>query len=228
MIEFKQVCKRYENGKDALNQVSFDLDVGELTFLTGHSGAGKSTLLKLITLIERPSQGQVIIDGQNLSGIRRRGIPYFRRKIGIVFQNHQLLFDRTVYDNVALPLLIAGFSPKDAGRRVRAALDKVGLLDKEKLFPISLSGGEQQRVGIARAVVNKPPILLADEPTGNLDPQLSEEIMDLFQQFCSVGVTVLIATHDLNLIHRYNHRLLTLDDGRLVNNYIPAPDGEAS
>jgi cell division transport system ATP-binding protein len=228
MIEFKQVCKRYENGKDALNQVSFDLDAGELTFLTGHSGAGKSTLLKLITLIERPSQGQIIIDNQNLSGIRRKGIPYFRRKIGIVFQNHQLLFDRTVYDNVALPLLIAGFSPKDAGRRVRAALDKVGLLDKEKLFPISLSGGEQQRVGIARAVVNKPPILLADEPTGNLDPQLSEEIMDLFQQFCSVGVTVLIATHDLNLIHRYNHRLLTLDDGRLVKNYIPAPDGEVS
>lgn len=227
MIEFKQVCKRYDNGRDALTQVSFDLEAGELTFLTGHSGAGKSTLLKLITLIERPSQGQIIIDGQNLNGIQRRGIPYFRRKIGIVFQNHQLLFDRTVYENVALPLLIAGFSPKDAGRRVRAALDKVGLLDKEKLFPISLSGGEQQRVGIARAVVNKPPILLADEPTGNLDPQLSEEIMDLFQQFCQVGVTVLIATHDLNLIHRYNHRLMTLDDGRLVNNMAPAPDGEA-
>ena len=227
MIEFKQVCKRYENGRDALSQVSFDLEAGELTFLTGHSGAGKSTLLKLITLIERPSQGQIIIDGQNLNGIQRRGIPYFRRKIGIVFQNHQLLFDRTVYDNVALPLLIAGFSPKDAGRRVRAALDKVGLLDKEKLFPIALSGGEQQRVGIARAVVNKPPILLADEPTGNLDPKLSEEIMDLFQQFCQVGVTVLIATHDVNLIHRYNHRLMTLADGRLVSNTAPAPAGVA-
>ncbi|MCG8670444.1 MAG: cell division ATP-binding protein FtsE [Pseudomonadales bacterium] len=222
MIEFKQVCKRYENGKDALSQVSFELGEGELTFLTGHSGAGKSTLLKLITLIERPSQGQIIIDGQNLNGIGRRGIPFFRRKIGIVFQNHQLLFDRTVYDNVALPLLIAGFSPKDAGRRVRAALDKVGLLDKENLFPISLSGGEQQRVGIARAVVNKPPILLADEPTGNLDPKLSEEIMDLFQQFCQVGVTVLIATHDLNLIHRYSHRMLTLNEGRLVHNDVPA------
>lgn len=222
MIEFKQVCKRYENGKDALSQVSFGLDAGELTFLTGHSGAGKSTLLKLITLIERPTQGQIIIDGQNLNGIARRGIPYFRRKIGIVFQNHQLLFDRTVYDNVALPLLIAGFSPKDAGRRVRAALDKVGLLDKESLFPISLSGGEQQRVGIARAVVNKPPILLADEPTGNLDPELSEEIMDLFQQFCQVGVTVLIATHDLGLINRYSHRLLTLKDGQLIHNAVPS------
>ena len=221
MIEFKQVCKRYDNGRDALNQVSFDLEEGELTFLTGHSGAGKSTLLKLITLIERPSQGQIIIDGQNLSGIGRRAIPYFRRKIGIVFQNHQLLFDRTVYDNVALPLLIAGFSPKDAGRRVRAALDKVGLLDKENLFPISLSGGEQQRVGIARAVVNKPPILLADEPTGNLDPELSAEIMDLFKQFCQVGVTVLIATHDLNLINRYSHRLLTLKEGELVHNGAP-------
>lgn len=227
MIEFKQVCKRYENGKDALNQVSFDLGEGELTFLTGHSGAGKSTLLKLITLIERPSQGQIIIDGQNLSGIARRGIPYFRRKIGIVFQNHQLLFDRTVYDNVALPLLIAGFSPKDAGRRVRAALDKVGLLDKENLFPISLSGGEQQRVGIARAVVNKPPILLADEPTGNLDPELSAEIMDLFQQFCQVGVTVLIATHDLNLINRYSHRLLTLKEGQLIHNGVPTAPVEA-
>lgn len=224
MIEFKQVCKRYDNGRDALAQVSFELAEGELTFLTGHSGAGKSTLLKLITLIERPSQGQIIIDGQNLNGIRRRGIPYFRRKIGIVFQNHQLLFDRSVYDNVALPLLIAGFSPKDAGRRVRAALDKVGLLDKENLLPISLSGGEQQRVGIARAVVNKPPILLADEPTGNLDPALSEEIMDLFQQFCQVGVTVLIATHDLNLIHRYNHRLLTLEDGRLISNALPVAE----
>ncbi|PIE41802.1 MAG: cell division ATP-binding protein FtsE [Gammaproteobacteria bacterium] len=221
MIEFKQVCKRYENGKDALNQVSFDLAAGELTFLTGHSGAGKSTLLKLITLIERPSQGQIIIDSQNLNGIGRRGIPYFRRKVGVVFQNHQLLFDRKVYDNVALPLLIAGFSPRDAGRRVRAALDKVGLLDKEQLFPISLSGGEQQRVGIARAVVNKPPILLADEPTGNLDPQLSAEIMDLFQQFCQVGVTVLIATHDVGLINRYSHRLLTLKEGRLIHNGLP-------
>ena len=216
MIEFKQVCKRYGNGKDALQQLSFSLAAGELTFLTGHSGAGKSTLLKLLTLIERPSQGQIWVQGQNLNGIARRGIPYYRRKIGMVFQNHQLLFDRSVFDNVALPLLIAGYSTRDAGRRVRAALDKVGLLDKEKMLPVLLSGGEQQRIGIARAVVNKPPILLADEPTGNLDPELSSEIMTLFQQFSQVGVTVLVATHDLSLISRYNHRLLTLHNGCLV------------
>ncbi|OUS06523.1 cell division ATP-binding protein FtsE [Gammaproteobacteria bacterium 42_54_T18] len=216
MISFQQVCKRYANGKDALQQVSFQLDVGELAFLTGHSGAGKSTLLKLLTLIERPTQGQIIVDNQNLSAITRMGVPYYRRKIGMVFQNHQLLFDRTVFDNVALPLLISGYSRKDAGRRVRAALDKVGLLSKENLLPIMLSGGEQQRVGIARAVVNKPPILLADEPTGNLDPELSAEIMDLFQQFSNVGVTVLVATHDLSLISRYNHRSLILRDGLLT------------
>ena len=216
MINFQQVCKRYANGKDALQQVSFQLDVGELAFLTGHSGAGKSTLLKLLTLIERPTQGQIIVDNQNLSAIKRMGVPYYRRKIGMVFQNHQLLFDRTVFDNVALPLLISGYSRKDAGRRVRAALDKVGLLSKENLLPIMLSGGEQQRIGIARAVVNKPPILLADEPTGNLDPELSAEIMDLFQQFSNVGVTVLVATHDLSLISRYNHRSLILRDGLLT------------
>ncbi len=216
MISFQQVCKRYANGKDALQQVSFQLDVGELAFLTGHSGAGKSTLLKLLTLIERPTQGQIIVDNQNLSAIKRMGVPYYRRKIGMVFQNHQLLFDRTVFDNVALPLLISGYSRKDAGRRVRAALDKVGLLSKENLLPIMLSGGEQQRVGIARAVVNKPPILLADEPTGNLDPELSAEIMDLFQEFSNVGVTVLVATHDLSLIRRYNHRSLILRDGLLT------------
>ncbi len=216
MISFQQVCKRYTNGKDALQQVSFQLDVGELAFLTGHSGAGKSTLLKLLTLIERPTQGQIIVDNQNLSAITRMGVPYYRRKIGMVFQNHQLLFDRTVFDNVALPLLISGYSRKDAGRRVRAALDKVGLLSKENLLPIMLSGGEQQRIGIARAVVNKPPILLADEPTGNLDPELSAEIMDLFQQFSNVGVTVLVATHDLSLISRYNHRSLILRDGLLT------------
>lgn len=215
MIAFQQVCKRYSNGKDALQQVTFQLDVGELVFLTGHSGAGKSTLLKLLTLIERPTQGQIIVDNQNLSAISRPGIPYYRRKIGMVFQNHQLLFDRTVFDNVALPLLISGYSRKDAGRRVRAALDKVGLLSKENLSPIMLSGGEQQRVGIARAVVNKPPILLADEPTGNLDPELSAEIMDIFQQFSQVGVTVLVATHDLSLIDRYHHRSLVLKDGEL-------------
>ena len=206
MIQFDRVSKRYPNGKDALSKVGFTLPAGQLTFLTGHSGAGKSTLLKLIMMIERPTQGQVLIDNQNLNGFSNRHIPLLRRKIGMVHQNHQLLFDRSVFDNVALPLIIAGYARADIGKRVRAALDKVGLLDKEKLNPIMLSGGEQQRVGIARAVVNKPPLLLADEPTGNLDPALSEEIMDLFKDFARVGVAVLIATHDLSLIARYNHR----------------------
>ena len=217
MIQFDRVSKRYPNGKDALSNVGFTLPAGQLTFLTGHSGAGKSTLLKLIMMIERPTQGQVLIDNQNLNGFSNRHIPLLRRKIGMVHQNHQLLFDRSVFDNVALPLIIAGYARADIGKRVRAALDKVGLLDKEKLNPIMLSGGEQQRVGIARAVVNKPPLLLADEPTGNLDPALSEEIMDLFKDFARVGVAVLLATHDLSLIARYNHRLLTLREGRLIH-----------
>jgi len=217
MIQFDRVSKRYPNGKDALSKVDFTLPAGQLTFLTGHSGAGKSTLLKLIMMIERPTQGQVLIDNQNLNGFSNRQIPLLRRKIGMVHQNHQLLFDRSVFDNVALPLVIAGYARADIGKRVRAALDKVGLLDKEKLNPIMLSGGEQQRVGIARAVVNKPPLLLAAEPTGNLDPALSEEIMDLFKDFARVGVAVLIATHDLSLIARYNHRLLTLREGRLIH-----------
>ncbi|RLT95096.1 cell division ATP-binding protein FtsE [Ketobacter sp.] len=228
MIHFQKVSKRYDNGKDALLNVSFELDQGELTFLTGHSGAGKSTLLKLIMLIERPSGGRMVVCNQDVSKVGRSAIPYYRRQIGMVFQNHQLLFDRTVYDNVALPLIIAGYRPRETGRRVRAALDKVGLLDKENLNPIALSGGEQQRVGIARAVVNKPQILIADEPTGNLDPALSAEIMDLFDQFSQVGVTVLIATHDLGLIARYDHRLLSLDSGQLLSDgtdHIPAdPD----
>ena len=217
MIKFDRVGKRYPNGKDALRQISFELPAGQLTFLTGHSGAGKSTLLKLIMMIERPTQGQVFVEGQNLTGVGSRHIPFLRRKIGMVHQNHQLLFDRSVFDNVALPLVIAGFARADIGKRVRAALDKVGLLNKEKLNPIMLSGGEQQRVGIARAVVNKPPLLLADEPTGNLDPALSAEIMDLFHDFARVGVAVLIATHDLSLIARYRHRLLTLREGRLIH-----------
>ena len=217
MIKFDRVGKRYPNGKDALRQVSFELPAGQLTFLTGHSGAGKSTLLKLIMMLERPTQGQVFVEGLNLNGIGSRHIPFLRRKIGMVHQNHQLLFDRSVFDNVALPLVIAGFARADIGKRVRAALDKVGLLDKEKLNPIMLSGGEQQRIGIARAVVNKPPLLLADEPTGNLDPALSAEIMDLFHDFARVGVAVLIATHDLSLIARHRHRLLTLREGRLIH-----------
>lgn len=215
MIQFTNVDKRYEDGHDALKQVTFSLSRGEMAFLTGHSGAGKSTLLKLIMLMERATQGQIVVGGQNLSRIPSRQIPYFRRHIGVVFQNHRLLFDRSVFDNVAVPLEVAGAHPRDIGKRVRAALDKVGLLSKEKLTPIQLSGGEQQRVGIARAVVNKPPVLLADEPTGNLDPELSEEIMRLFAQFNQVGVTVLIASHDLALIHNMRHRVIELDQGRI-------------
>ena len=217
MIRFTNVSKRYPGAKDALVDVSFHLAPGEMAFLTGHSGAGKSTLLKLIALLERATRGQVLINGQNLGKVSRRRIPYLRRDIGIIFQDHRLLFDRTVFDNVALPLIIAGHPRSETERRVRAALDKVGLLGKEKLFPITLSGGEQQRVGIARAVVNKPPLLLADEPTGNLDPELSEEIMRLFEAFNQVGVSVLIASHDLDLIGRLGHRVLKLKAGRLID-----------
>lgn len=217
MLQFDQVSKRYPGGHEALSRVSFDLPSGELAFLAGHSGAGKSTLLKLIMLMERATQGQVLINNQNLNRISSSQIPYLRRQIGVVFQNHKLLFDRSVYDNVALPLVIEGYPPKEAARRVRAALDKVGLLSKEKLNPLTLSGGEQQRVGIARAVVNKPPLLLADEPTGNLDPVLSAEIMSLFEQFSDVGVSVLIASHDVGLIRRMKRRVLGLANGELVH-----------
>jgi cell division transport system ATP-binding protein len=217
MITFDRVSKRYAEGHEALSEVSVEICQDELVFLTGHSGAGKSTLMRLIMLIERPSRGQVIVDGQNLAKVSSRGIPAHRRNIGVVFQNHQLLFDRSVYHNVALPLVIAGYDQRDIGRRVRAALDKVGLLNKERALPITLSGGEQQRVGIARAVVARPRILLADEPTGNLDPALSAEIMQLFEAFNQVGVTVLIASHDQTLIPFLRHRVLTLRDGRLVS-----------
>lgn len=216
MINFHQVSKRYASGQEALSGVSFDVDPGEILFLTGHSGAGKSTLMKLIMLMERASTGQVVIAGRNLNRLRNSQVPFHRRQVGVVFQNHQLLFDRNVFENVALPLQIAGYQTRELGRRVRAALDKVGLLDKEKANPITLSGGEQQRVGIARAVVNKPPLLLADEPTGNLDPALSAEIMNLFRQFNNVGVTVMIASHDLALIRSLGHRVLTLDHGQLA------------
>ncbi len=223
MIQFDDVSKRYPNGHEAISRVSFRMAAGEMCFLTGHSGAGKSTLLRLIALIERSSRGQIIVGGQNLARLRRRRIPYYRREVGIIFQNHRLLFDRTVFDNVALPLVIAGHRHQEIGRRVRAALDKVGLLNKERLYPITLSGGEQQRVGIARAVVNKPPLLLADEPTGNLDPELSREIMELFSRFNQVGVTVLIASHDLDLIKRLSYRILTLREGTLVNRQAGSP-----
>jgi len=216
VIRFDQVSKRYEGGKEALSRVSFEMPAGEMAFLTGHSGAGKSTLMKLIIVMERASQGQVIVNGTNLNRISAKQVPYIRRNVGVVFQNHQLLFDRTVFDNVALPLTIAGYQPREVGRRVRAALGKLGLSKKEKQYPVALSGGEQQRVGIARAVVNRPTILLADEPTGNLDPTLSREIMDLFDQFNQVGVTVLIATHDLDLVARMGKRELILKQGRLL------------
>lgn len=217
MISFDRVSKRYDEGHDALREISIEIAQDELVFLTGHSGAGKSTLLRLIMLMDRPSRGQVIVNGQNLAAVRPRNIPQHRRNIGVVFQNHQLLFDRTVFDNVALPLVIDGYDSREVGRRVRAALDKVGLLRRERAMPIALSGGEQQRVGIARAVVGKPKILLADEPTGNLDPTLSAEIMNLFEAFNQVGVTVLIASHDLVLISRLRHRIITLSQGCLVN-----------
>jgi len=216
MIRFNNVSKRFDNGYDALKHINVNLDKGEMAFLTGHSGAGKSTLLKLITLVERSTRGEVFVNDVNLNKVSNRRIPYVRRNIGMIFQDHRLLFDRSVFDNVALPLIIAGYPHREIGRRVRAALDKVGLLKKEKQEPITLSGGEQQRVGIARAVVNKPPIVLADEPTGNLDPELSAEIMGLFQQFNQVGVSLLIASHDLGLIARLKYRTITLKNGSLM------------
>ena len=217
MIRFDRVSKRYEEGHDALREISFEIGRDELVFLTGHSGAGKSTLLRLIMLMERPSRGQVVVNGRNLTTLGSRAIPGHRRNIGVVFQNHQLLFDRSVFDNVALPMIISGYDHREVSRRVRAALDKVGLLARERALPVTLSGGEQQRVGIARSVVGRPSILLADEPTGNLDPALSAEIMGLFEEFSRVGVTVLIASHDMALISRLHHRIITLREGRLVS-----------
>ena len=217
MIRFDQVNKRYPGGHEALRDVTFHLPRGQMAYLTGHSGAGKSTLLKLIALIERPSRGNVILDGVNLGQVSNRKVPYIRRNIGIIFQNHHLLYDRPVFDNVALPLIIAGYRHREVGKRVRAALDQVGLLNKEKSEPITLSGGEQQRVGIARAIVHKPSLLLADEPTGNLDPELSRGIMELFARFNQVGVTVLIASHDLDLIQQMGNPVISLNQGLLTH-----------
>jgi cell division transport system ATP-binding protein len=216
MLTFDHVFKRYVDAGDALVDINLHLNKGEMAFLTGHSGAGKSTLLKLIALIARCTRGQLLVDGQNLCRMGDSQIPFLRRKLGLIFQDYKVLADRTVFDNVALPLFVAGVGQYEAARRVRAALDKVGLLAKEKKFPLSLSGGEQQRIGIARAVVNKPAIILADEPTGNLDPELSAEIMNLFVQFQQVGVTVLIATHDIELIAKLPYRVLQLEQGRLI------------
>lgn len=228
MISFDRVSKSYPGGNQALSDLSFNVEDGEIVFLTGHSGAGKSTLLKLIALIERPTRGNVIINGQNLGPLKRRRIPYYRRQVGIIFQDHKLLADRTVFDNVALPMIIAGIGHRDIGRRVRAALDQVGLLDKERAMPVTLSGGEQQRVGVARAVVNKPPLLIADEPTGNLDPELSTEIMRLFERFNQVGVTVMIASHDHELIRTMGHRVISLRQGRLVAPHLATNTGARS
>ena len=216
MIRFDQVHKRYANGREALSGVSFHIDDGEMTFLTGHSGAGKSSILKLIALIERPTRGQVFIGNQNTAAIKAGGIPQFRRQLGVVFQDHKLLHDRPIADNVALPLIIAGLPKREVDKRVRAALDQVGLLGKKKSRPLELSTGEQQRVGIARAVVGKPRLLIADEPTGNLDPDLALDIMSLFKRFNDVGVTVVIATHDLHLIDRFGARRIVLGEGRVV------------
>ncbi|MCB6183240.1 cell division ATP-binding protein FtsE [Leeia sp. TBRC 13508] len=216
MIKLSQVNKRYPDGHQALHQVSLDIAAGEMVFLTGHSGAGKSTLLKMMAAIERPTSGSVLVAGQNMASLKPVAIPFLRRNLGLIFQDHKLLFDRSVFDNVMLPLSIIGYPPKEAAKRVRAALDKVGLLDREKALPITLSGGEQQRLCIARAVVNRPSILLADEPTGHLDAEYAEEIMQLFKAFNQVGSTVVISTHDEAILTRYGNRRLHLDKGRLV------------
>ena len=216
MVSFSSVAKRYPGGQEALKSVSFAIEPGELVFITGRSGAGKSTLLKLIPAIERPTSGSVIVNGQNVGALKRAAVPYLRRNIGLVFQDQKLLYDRSVYDNVMLPLAFSSHTPREAGRRARAALDKVGLAGRENANPIQLSGGEQQRVAIARAVVNRPALLIADEPTANLDAESASRVLDIFVAFRQVGVTVLIATHDLALVERYAGKILKLDAGRVV------------
>ena len=229
MITFDNVTKRYPGSHEAITQVSFVIEQGEMVFVTGHSGAGKSTLLKLMAAIERPTSGTVLINNQNVSKLKEATLPYVRRKFGLVFQDHKLLYDRNCYHNVALPLAINGITGAEAGKRIRAALDKVGLLNKEKAMPITLSGGEQQRLAIARAVVSRPSILIADEPTGNLDRNYAEDIMALFKAFQQVGVTVIIATHDalgqVNLENQTNvesqaslkNKILHLNQGKLID-----------
>jgi cell division transport system ATP-binding protein len=216
LVSFSGVAKRYPGGQEALRNVTFALEAGELAFVTGRSGAGKSTLLKLIPAIERPTSGSVIVNGQNVGALKRGAIPYLRRNVGLVFQDQKLLYDRSVFDNVALPLAFSGHSLKEAARRTRAALDKVGLLARERSNPIQLSGGEQQRVAIARAVVNRPALLVADEPTANLDADSAARIVEIFAAFNQVGVTVLIASHDAALIARFGKRILHLEEGRIV------------
>jgi cell division transport system ATP-binding protein len=221
VIRFERVSKRYPNGREALVDISFDIADGEMVFLTGRSGAGKSTVLKLIALLERPSRGQLIVNGDSTARLPLRRVPYYRRGIGVVFQEHRLLMDRPVFDNVALPLIVTDTSFREIEKRVRAALDQVGLLGKERVAPQELSVGEQQRVGIARAIVSKPPLLVADEPTGNLDAVLAAEVMGLFRRFSEVGVTVVVATHDLHLVHESGQREIVLDEGRVVAGAAP-------
>lgn len=216
MISFSNTFKRYPNGFAALKGVSFNIDKGEIVAVTGHSGAGKSTLLRLAAGIELASQGSVLVNNQNMSQLKEAGLAVMRRSLGLVFQDHKLLFDRSVFDNVALPLSIAAFSHIETGKRVRAALDKVGLLNRERAAPITLSGGEQQRLCIARAIVNRPATLIADEPTGNLDPGYAQTIIDLFKSFNQVGVTVLLATHDETGLTRLKCRRINLDHGKLA------------
>ncbi|MEP7243038.1 MAG: cell division ATP-binding protein FtsE [Gammaproteobacteria bacterium] len=215
MIVFERVAKRYPNGREALAGVSLRIAPGEMVFLTGKSGAGKSTVLKLIALLERPTRGTVLVNNQNTSKLKARHIPAFRRHIGVVFQDHKLLADRPVYDNVALPLVVSDTPLREIDKRVRAALDQVGLLGKERMLPLELSVGEQQRVGIARAVVSKPALLIADEPTGNLDPDLALEVMRLFKRFQEVGVTVVIASHDVDLVREFGQREITIENGHV-------------
>jgi cell division transport system ATP-binding protein len=215
MISFHQVCKRYPGGHEALRNVSFEIAQGEMVFLTGHSGAGKSTVFKLIAAIERPTSGSILVNKQNISTLKPRALPFLRRNIGLIFQDHKLLFDRSVLDNVLLPLQICGFDYRESHKRARAALDKVGLLVREKTNPVTLSGGEQQRLCIARAIVNRPAILLADEPTGNLDAGYAQNIMAIFRSFHQVGVTLMVSTHDEILLQHATERVLTLDQGQL-------------
>ncbi len=226
MIRFNNVHMQYQSGHLALKNINMHIEQGAMAFIAGRSGAGKSSLLRLIALIERHNRGQIIINGQNLERVRNNRIPYYRRNIGFVFQDHRLLNDRTVFDNVALPLIIAGHGHTEIRKRTSAALDKVGLLKKASANPMTLSGGEQQRVGIARAVVHRPLLLLADEPTGNLDPALSLETMKLFEQFNQVGVTVLIASHDIDMIKKMRKRIITLRDGRIPTHFVNTTDDQ--
>ena len=216
MIKFDEVTKRYPGGHEALKNVSFEIAQGELAFITGHSGAGKSTLLKLAAAIERPTVGSVLVNGQNVGKMRSSGLPYIRRNFGLVFQDHKLLFDRNAFENVALPLAITGVTGREAGKRIRAALDKVGLLEREKSMPIALSGGEQQRLAIARAIVSRPAVLMADEPTGNLDEKYAHDILSIFRSFNEVGVTVVIATHDARGIAQAGSQVIRLEHGSMV------------